>query len=267
MSIKRITVLFVIIAVLSMAVYVVAEEVLTNETVVKMVKAGLEDSIIINKVKNSKNNFDLSTDAIIELKKQGVGGKVIEAMMGGWETVSPTKADSKAIGDFFLLQNGKLIEIEEHTGYQKVSMGAKAFLTGGFATDAYYIIDGSKASFRIPASQENLVFISKIKIDPLGIQGGDLFKLGKERKRRFIIMSVSITAGNAGNTKPKYKTQYEVKKNSDGTYTITTKGPLPAGEYAFAFGSSQNSGVRFFDFGIDGETNETQKSDAVSKQE
>ena len=54
-----------------MAVYAVAEEILTNETIVKMVNAKLGDTLIINKIKNSKTNFDLSTNAIINLKKTG----------------------------------------------------------------------------------------------------------------------------------------------------------------------------------------------------
>ena len=93
MSIKRISVLFVIIAVLSMAVYVVAEEILTNETVVKMVNAKLGDTLIIGKIKSSKTNFDLSTDAIIKLKQAGVSDKVIEAMLG--KNTSSSVGDSK----------------------------------------------------------------------------------------------------------------------------------------------------------------------------
>jgi hypothetical protein len=95
-----------------------------------------------------------------------------------------------ASGDFFLLKNGKLIEIEEHPGYQKFLRG-RAYWTKGASVDCMYIIDGPKASFRIPASKNNLVFISKIKIDPVGIQGGDLFSLAttKDGKMRYMVMT------------------------------------------------------------------------------
>lgn len=67
------------------------EEVLTNETIIKMVKADLGEAIIISKIKNSKINFDLSTDGILKLKEAGVGEKVIEAMMGKKERPAEVK--------------------------------------------------------------------------------------------------------------------------------------------------------------------------------
>lgn len=173
------------------------------------------------------------------------------------ETVEPPLGSIQVptSGDFFLLINGKPIEIEEHAGYQKFLRG-RAFWTRGASADCLYIIDGPKASFRIPASKKNIVFISKIKIDPVGIQGGDLFKLATVRdgKMRYMVMSASSTSPGSGFPRSEYKTNYESKKNPDGTYTIITKDPLPPGEYAFMWGSTQNASLRVFDFGIDAES-------------
>src|SRR5258708_16404793 len=58
-----------------------AQEVLTNESVVEMVKAGLSERVIIAKIRNSPTKFDTQTDALIALKKNGVPEKVIEAIM------------------------------------------------------------------------------------------------------------------------------------------------------------------------------------------
>ena len=58
-----------------------AQEVLTNQSVVEMVKAGLSERVIIAKIRNSPTNFDTQTDALIALKKNGVPEKVIEAIM------------------------------------------------------------------------------------------------------------------------------------------------------------------------------------------
>lgn len=259
------------ILVLFMTAYVVAEEILTNETVVKMVKAKLGDTLIIGKIKTSKTNFDLSTDAIINLKSVGVSEKVIEAMLGGAASViQPTdKPQEKVLnGDFFLLQNGNMVEIEEHGGYRKANY-AKAFFTMGIAGDVSYRIGGSKARLRIPASKDNLVFISKIKIDPYLAQGGDLLKLMTKGEIRFFVCSssgFSTVTAEAGVPKQEYKIKYETKKNSDGTYTITTAEPLVPGEYAFVATPTQ-SGIRIFDFGVDGEIKETQNTETGKKQE
>ncbi|MBI5875218.1 MAG: hypothetical protein HZB81_05145 [Deltaproteobacteria bacterium] len=255
------------------------EEIITNASVIKMVKAKLGESLIINKISSSKTNFDLSTDGLINLKTAGVSDKIVEVMMGGGATVSPvTQQTQTAIqqspsgnpqgrqtqtlsgssqlpqaGDFFIMQNGKLVEIEEHSGRKELSKG-KMILTMGFGGESLYMVDGSKANIRIP-SQENLTFISKIRIDPRATQaaGGSLFKLKiEDEKTRYIAGGGSAFSGFAGDIKEEYKVKYDVKKNPDGTYTISTDAPLAPGEYAFVVFSSgaADFGVRFFDFGV-----------------
>jgi hypothetical protein len=56
--------------------------VLQNEDIIKMVKAGLDEAIILAKIGGSKCQFDTSTDALIQLKGSGVGTAVIKAMVG-----------------------------------------------------------------------------------------------------------------------------------------------------------------------------------------
>jgi len=58
-----------------------AAEVLTNDAIVTMVKAGLGEEVIISKIKISQAQFDLSTDGMLRLKKEGVGDPIIKAMM------------------------------------------------------------------------------------------------------------------------------------------------------------------------------------------
>jgi len=69
-----------------------AQEVLTNDSVVKMVKAGLPDAVIIQKIRASERKFDTSADALIKLKGAGVPDKVIEAMVGGPAAAPPSAA-------------------------------------------------------------------------------------------------------------------------------------------------------------------------------
>ena len=59
-----------------------AEDALTNDAVVKMVKAGLPESVIIQKIRTSERKFDTSAESLIKLKGAGVPDKVIEAMLG-----------------------------------------------------------------------------------------------------------------------------------------------------------------------------------------
>ncbi|MGA3053323.1 MAG: hypothetical protein ABSD63_03875 [Candidatus Korobacteraceae bacterium] len=56
-------------------------ELLKNQDVIKMVKAGFDDGTILAKIGSSRCQFDTSTDALIQLKKNGVSAPVIKAMI------------------------------------------------------------------------------------------------------------------------------------------------------------------------------------------
>ncbi len=58
-----------------------AAEVLTNDTIVTMVKAGLGEELIVSKIKISQNQFDLSTSSILRMKTEGVSEKIITAII------------------------------------------------------------------------------------------------------------------------------------------------------------------------------------------
>jgi S1-C subfamily serine protease len=57
------------------------EETITNQEVISLTKAGLSKTILINKIRASKSNFDLSIEALIKLKDAGVEEEVVSAMM------------------------------------------------------------------------------------------------------------------------------------------------------------------------------------------
>lgn len=57
------------------------KETMTNADVVEMVKAGVAESNIVSKIQRSDPNFDISIKAVIELTKQGVSQKIIDAML------------------------------------------------------------------------------------------------------------------------------------------------------------------------------------------
>ena len=53
---------------------------LTNDDIVKMTKAGLDEDVIIGTMQSNANAFDVSPDGLITLKKAGVNAKVLHAM-------------------------------------------------------------------------------------------------------------------------------------------------------------------------------------------
>ena len=77
-----------------------AKDHLTNADIADMVKATVPESLILSQMKNSKTEFDLSSDGVIELVKRGVSEKLIEAMRNPKKISAaatiPVKPDEKS---------------------------------------------------------------------------------------------------------------------------------------------------------------------------
>ena len=65
---------------------------MTNSDVVSMVKAELPESVVVLAIQKSAAGFDISAQALIALKSDGVGPKIIEAILTR-QTAAPTKEE------------------------------------------------------------------------------------------------------------------------------------------------------------------------------
>jgi hypothetical protein len=70
-----------------------ADAPLTNADIVKMVKAGIPENIILRKVQMSESNFATSPNALIELKRQHVPDDVMAAMLDSEAAMRMPPAD------------------------------------------------------------------------------------------------------------------------------------------------------------------------------
>jgi hypothetical protein len=61
--------------------FLAAQQVMKNDSVIKLVKAGLSDDLIVTTINGSPGAYDTSTDAIIALKSAGASDKVIAAIL------------------------------------------------------------------------------------------------------------------------------------------------------------------------------------------
>ena len=78
-----------------------------------MVKAGLGDEVVVSKIKISQNQFDLSTQAILRLKEDGVSPAVIKAMVETAPPPAPKAAEAGARETqdaIALYRQGKVVE-------------------------------------------------------------------------------------------------------------------------------------------------------------
>jgi len=77
-----------------------AQDTLTNESIVKMVKSGLGENLIVTMVQGQPGKYSLSPDELIKLKEAGVPEKVLAAMLAKGSaiaTASPGAAPSATL--------------------------------------------------------------------------------------------------------------------------------------------------------------------------
>lgn len=71
---------------------------MTNDDVVRMVKGGVGDSLILQQIDRSEPAFDTSVDGVIRLKKSGVSDTVIDRMMNRRPAPAPAAALPPPVG-------------------------------------------------------------------------------------------------------------------------------------------------------------------------
>jgi hypothetical protein len=93
---KSLRVLFLAAMVLCAHRALDAQETLTNDAVVKMVKAGLGETVVIGMIQNQPGNYTLTSDALVKLKQEGVSDKVMGAMIARGSAVVPAAPPAPA---------------------------------------------------------------------------------------------------------------------------------------------------------------------------
>jgi hypothetical protein len=85
---------------LLLAPLLIAQQVLNNDSIIKLVKAGLSEDLIISTINASPGSYDTSANGLIELKSGGASDKMISAIVvkasGATPAASPAAAASNA---------------------------------------------------------------------------------------------------------------------------------------------------------------------------
>ena len=72
--------------------FLTAQQALNNDSVIKMVKAGLTDDAIVATINANPGAYDASPDGLIALKQAGVSNKVIDAIVAKSTASAPDSA-------------------------------------------------------------------------------------------------------------------------------------------------------------------------------
>jgi hypothetical protein len=261
------------------------DEVMTNDEVISLAKAGLNSSIIVNKIRTSKSNFDLSTDALIKLKKAGVSDEIVNAMLeaksGKSMTTSPTSSAAVGNGnpnDPMSPHGFGIYLYEENNGEKKMTqltpnVSAQNRTGGLFTSSLTYGIGKVKTKANLPGTAANLqiketqpvfYFYLDNKSGGLNTSSGipstpnefALVRFNVRSDNREVTIGKSNAFGAKGGLSDEYVVEYNAQDLGNGIFKVTPKAPLKNGEYGFYLINSGNSnastavGAKFFDFGV-----------------
>jgi hypothetical protein len=97
MTIRHFVLCLMLGSLLSPVTFSQTKKPLKNTDIVNMTKQGFDPSLIIKAIQTSKSDFDVSAEALFELKGAGVDQSVMEAMLSA-EAAKPSAAATAAHG-------------------------------------------------------------------------------------------------------------------------------------------------------------------------
>jgi hypothetical protein len=239
---------------------------LTNEDVVTMVQAGLPTDIVIEKIKTTKTSFDTSTDALVTLKKAGVGSDIIRVMVNPaaeskpGATASPwTNANAPAPcqvppgGTASWLSGGSpaMWYADPDKGdrvelnYERGTITHVGF--AGFGA-SLLVLHPIKASARLTARSQFLSCLnpSDAPLVHFSLDSGSDERNTSVGKITPWKMSFHISEEDL--------VSFKSEKTPEGYFKITPSSPLKTGEYGFVPQGSVgffSAGERVYTFGVD----------------
>jgi len=136
---------------------------LNNESIIKLSKSKLPESVILTKISQSVCKFDLSVNALIKLKENSVNDKVINAMMPQNKTVEMNAASvaGNIIGQEPILIGSGIYFFKE-AAYTNLDPAFVTVINPGpaYTTWMYkFKIDGPEANYQIDNKRPEFYFV------------------------------------------------------------------------------------------------------------
>jgi len=262
----------------------VSNETITNTTVIDLTVAGLGDEAIIAKINSSQVQFDLSTDQMIDLKKRGVSGPVIAAMLTassrGTEVVNSMSLDSPdpmrahPSGLYLFAEAGeesKMKRIDATVSNQAKTGGILGYaLTGGIASMSVKAsIQNETARVASGSRTPTFYFFFDESNGPAGTgtwasgtaamvtspSEFTLIRLNKKKGRREARVGSANIGGAKTGVMDKDRIAFDYALVRPGVYRVAAGASLEPGEYGFIYAISGGGAggaltARIFDFSV-----------------
>jgi hypothetical protein len=238
------------------AVHAADAKPLTNADIVTLAKAGFGAEVLTAKIEAAITvDFDLSSDALVKLKQQGVPQPVIAAML---KRESSPRTASVPASAAAAAQSGKAassapwqVRLVASSGTVDLIKSAGAVDSAAFGTKTFHTFSGATAQTRTRDRQPALLIATTS--NPNGQYF--LVKTDSSTKRR--LRSVKIGAGMLGlrnSTTPDedWTIPYDAIQQEPGIWRLHLSQPLEPGEYGvYLANQNQLAAGDLYDFGVD----------------
>jgi hypothetical protein len=248
-----------------------AQQPMNNQAVIKMVKAGLSDSIMVSAIQSSPGEYNTSTDGLIALKQAGVDDTVVAAMFAknsgvaaspaaGSATSVPSPAnpddpDAPHEAGIYIYDakatDHKMSELEPSVYSQGKTGGvwASAMTYGIAKAKTKAVIRSAHSNARVTDPNVSFYFYFEKTSAGLGNAsspyGGTtttpneftLLRLDVKGDTRETTIGKFSAYGSQGGNDDKAVVSFAFEKIRPGVYKVTPKAPLPQGEYGFVSAS------------------------------
>lgn len=263
------------------------EETLNNASIFELVKLGLGESLVVDKIKTSRCNFDVSITGIKQLKSGNVPDGVISAMLGAAKGIagrlnegSGNPNDPKSPHDAGIYyyddssEKAKLTKAEPSV-YSQQKMGVAIFAAYGQSAKNKAVLHPANATLRTTNRKPVFYFYfentksglgetSNVATSPNEFVLAQFESKEKDNLRQLVIGRFNAYSGSQFGPEDKAIRGFDYEKVAPGIYKVCPKQDLASGEYGFFYGGQAGSAGKVFDFAIQGSP-ETEPRPAADK--
>lgn len=255
-----------------------ASEVMTNESVIALARAGLGEATLLAKVRSTPGRYDTSTAGLLQLSKAKVPESVIAAMLGaaapgaaGGSTAGQTTTDDAADpviprpSGIYLhatwAETPRLQRIDPTSSTQTKNTGriASALTFGAMSQKLVTVLPTPSARIRVQAAQPAFYFYfdrsdsslsSTGQSGPWGMMPGGqqqpvtspnefaLIRFEIKKSNREVVLLRQNISGTQAGVMDTVRIDFTYEDVAPGIFKVTPSEPLPPGEYAFVYASA-----------------------------
>ena len=231
----------ILVAILALCPVLIAQA-LNNDAIVKLVKAGMSEDVIVATINASQGAYDTTANGLIALKTAGVSDKVVAAIVtkGLAPVAAPVAAAAAAsgpalppgvdtIGIYFQAKDGSWQEVMTEVVTRKTGGALKSFATNGMVKgDVNGNLKGGSSKLKVTLPAKFIIYVQEGRSPS---EYGLIRLHAHDKDREFRTVTGGFIHSSSGASRDAL--DFESKKIATRVYQVTLDQSIGKGEYGF----------------------------------